>query len=109
MPSDFNHELEERLSGRKFRFYAVLSLTGVYEAVLKVEPDGVLQDAFIPSPLPISSRFDVVRSRAWSLPCCLETVRWNVSVWLACFQEKNDRMFWGDEDVLRTLEVETNV
>lgn len=96
-------ELRERLGERSFRVYAAISRTGVCEAMLRVEPDGVLDSTPSPCPLPTSFRFDAGRSRTWQLPCCLDAVHWNVPVWLACFRETGDRVLLGDRGVLASL------
>lgn len=106
MPLDMVRELQERMDEGTFRIYIRVSRAEVYEAILRVEPGAVPWDAPSLCPLPLSSAFDADRSGAWPLLCCRDAVKWNVPVWLACFDKGQDGVFVGDSDVLVSLREE---
>lgn len=99
MPLDMFRELRSLLGEHEFSFQPVIWRTGVYEALLRIEP-GPDENALSMAPLLIpfaqSSFFDSAKSGAWQLPCCWDAVKWNVPLWLACFRSSDDNVILGE-------------
>lgn len=113
MPSDMLHELRERLDKRPFRYCASLSGIGVYDILVRVDPDASSPWAMQLLPDPTDSPFPGARgnckgdvrndSQAWHLQCCGDALLHDVQVWLKALRETDDNVVFGDKKLPQEL------
>lgn len=104
VPFDVVLELRERLGKRAFSVQTVCK-TGVYEALVRVEPDGYSVEDMTSTlfPLPESSFFDGERSTVYRLRCCWDSVKDKVPRWLSSSGAAGDSATLGGTELGRLL------
>ncbi|OAQ57372.1 hypothetical protein VFPBJ_11755 [Purpureocillium lilacinum] len=109
MPSEMLKELRERLEGRKFRFCATSTVTGVFNILLKVEPGDFTGWSRYLVPTPLASVFQAGHCRVWQLKCCWDAFECDVQIWFAALTETDDRTVFGDRRLSCDLLDETRL